>query len=373
MHVASLSLRDFRSYESVELALRSGVTVFVGPNGQGKTNLLEAVGYLATLGSHRVATDGPLVRAGAERAIVRAEVDREGRITLTEIEINPGRANRARLNRSPVTRLREVLGALRVVLFSPDDLALVKGDPAERRRFLDETLVARAPRQAAVRSDYERVLKQRNALLKSASGVGRKQGGDVGHTLDVWDAHLARTGAELLAARLELLGDLRPLVCDAYEAVARTGVETTLRYVPSLDTEEEPQPDRAALESALLKKLASNRSAELERGISLAGPHRDELALALGDLPARGYASHGESWSLALALRLAAFELLRADGIDPVLLLDDVFAELDPLRRDRLAHLVGGAEQVLVTAANAGDVPESLTGVRMEVGDGAVR
>lgn len=388
MYITFLSLRDFRSYASLDLSLRPGVTVLVGPNGEGKTNLLEALGYAGTLGSHRVATDGPLVRAGTGRAVVRVAVrsglDEEGRDTLAEIEINPGRANRARLNRSPLSRLREVLGALRTVLFSPDDLALVKGDPGERRRFLDETLVARTPRHAAVRADYERVLKQRNALLKSAAGVARKRGGSdgdtggdtggnsVARTLDVWDSHLARTGAELLAARLELLAALRPRVQDAYEALARTGVRAELHYASSLDTDEEPEPDREALESALLKKLAESRDAELERGVSLAGPHRDDLALALGDLPARGYASHGESWSLALALRLAAFELLRGDGVEPVLLLDDVFAELDSLRRDRLAHLVASAQQVLVTAAYAGDVPETLDGERMHVSGGAV-
>lgn len=396
MHVAFLSLRDFRSYETIELPLEPGVTVFVGPNGEGKTNLLEGVGYAATLDSHRVANDGPLVRAGAERAVLRAHVDDGGHATLIEIEVNPGRANRARLNRSPVTRLRDVLGALRVVLFSPDDLVLVKGDPADRRRFLDDTLVARTPRHAGVRADYDRVLKQRNALLKSAAGLGQKgaprrgrgqreeqgeeQGSDISHTLDVWDAHLARTGAELIAARLELLAGLRPLVRQAYESLARSTAATRLRYVSSIDDSDdgsgdptpELEPDRGALEKALLQKLAHSRSTELERGISLVGPHRDELALALGELPARGYASHGESWSLALALRLAAYELLRSDGVAPVLLLDDVFAELDPARRERLAHMVSGAEQVLVTAAYAGDVPDALAGVRMRVAAGEV-
>lgn len=381
MHVTYLSLSDFRSYETIELTLGPGATIFVGPNGEGKTNLLEAVAYVATLGSPRVAHDAPLVRAGAERAVVRANVAQGGRDTLVEIEVNPRRANRARLNRTAVSRVRDVLGALRVVFFSPDDLALVKGDPAERRRFLDETLVARTPRHAAVRADYERVLKQRNALLKSAAGVGWKQrngrggdqGGDIAHTLDVWDSYLARAGAELVAVRLELLRALRPLVRQAYQALARSDVQVELSYLSSLDTGEEPEPDREALESALLKKLASSRSAELERGVSLAGPHRDELALALGELPARGYASHGESWSLALALRLAAYELLRDDDIEPVLLLDDVFAELDSVRRDRLAALVASAEQVLVTGAYAGDIPEALAGARMDVRGGEVR
>ncbi len=417
MHVTFLSLRDFRSYEAVDLQLRPGATAFVGPNGHGKSNLLEAVGYVGTLGSYRVASDGPLVRAGADRAVVRASVDHGGRETLAEIEINPGRANRARLNRAPVSRLREVLGALRLVFFSPDDLALVKGDPEQRRRFLDETLVARAPRQAAVRADYERVLKQRGALLKSAAGVASgprrrrggeqapAQGGDVERTLDVWDSHLARAGAELVAARLELLADLRPLVRRQYEILARSGAPVECRYVSSTGdsaapadrpagstetgtgrgtetgtetgaktgTDTEPAPDREALEAALVKKLSANRAEELERGVSLAGPHRDDLALGLGGLPARGYASQGEAWSLALALRLAAYNLLRGDGIEPVLLLDDVFAELDSRRREQLAELVAPAEQVLVTAAYAGDVPEVLAGERMEVSSGQVR
>lgn len=404
MHVTYLSLRDFRSYETVELSLGPGATTFVGPNGEGKTNLLEALAYVATLGSPRAAQDAPLVRAGAERAVLRANVRHDGRDTLVEIEINPRRANRARLNRTPVSRLREVLGVLRVVLFSPDDLSLIKGDPAERRRFLDETLVAHTPRHAAARADYERVLKQRNALLKSAAGVARnprgRQGrarggagggagggdhaedaedpagdraGDVGHTLDIWDAHLARAGAELVAARLELLRALRPLVRQAYESLARSDARVELSYASSLDTADEPAPDRAALESALLKKLASSRAAELERGVSLAGPHRDELAVSLGELSARGYASHGESWSLALALRLAAYELLRGEGIAPVLLLDDVFAELDSVRRDRLAALVTSAEQVLITGAYAGDIPDAVAGTWMDVRSGEVR
>jgi DNA replication and repair protein RecF len=392
VHVAQLSLTDFRSYASVELALAPGVTTFVGANGQGKTNLVEAVGYVATLGSHRVSTDASLVRAGAERAIVRASVVRDERPTLVEIEINPGRANRARLNKSPVPRAREVLGVLRTVLFAPEDLAVVKGDPSDRRRFLDDLLVARSPRLAGVRADYERVLKQRNALLKSAGPAVRRPGADLS-TLDVWDAHLATTGAELLEARLDLVRDLRPLVVQAYDAVADTGVAPDsssgsgggnagtagLAYVASVDeaaTGASAPVDglgREAIADALLAALAEARPRELERGVSLVGPHRDELAISLGALPARGYASHGESWSLALALRLASFDLLRADGGEPVLVLDDVFAELDGRRRQRLAELVASAEQVLVTAAVPEDVPSALAGVRVQVRDGEVR
>jgi len=372
VHLAHLSLTDFRSYASAELPLDAGVTAFVGPNGQGKTNLVEAVGYLATLDSHRVASDAPLVRAGAERAVVRGSVVRDSRSMLIELEINPGKANRARVNKSPVPRPREVLGILRTVLFAPEDLALVKGDPSERRRFLDDLLVARTPRLAAVRSDYDRVLKQRNALLKTAR-LARRSGGPDLRTLDVWDAHLSRAGAELLAARVELVEAIRPLVDKAYAAVAHGSTSTSVEYVASLGAEVALQPDRDVLAAALQAALAGVRSEELERGITLVGPHRDELLLKINDLPARGYASHGESWSLALALRLGSYDLLCADGGEPVLILDDVFAELDVDRRDRLASLVAPAEQVLITAAVAADVPEALAGARVDVMGGEVR
>jgi DNA replication and repair protein RecF len=370
MWVSAVALTDFRSYPAVDLSFDAGVTALIGPNGHGKTNLVEAIQYAASLGSHRVAGDAPLVRAGAERAVVRVAVERDGRRTLVEIEVNPGKANRARINRAPVPRAREVLGVLRTVLFAPEDLALVKGDPAERRRFLDELLAQRAPRFAGVRGDYDRVLKQRNALLKSAAAARR--GGDL-RTLDVWDEHLARAGAELLAGRLELVESLRPLVDKAYTAVAQRGGPATVDYRSSLGPDAALVADRDALAAALLAETQRMRAAELDRGVSLVGPHRDDLVLTLGQLPARGYASHGESWSYALALRLASYDLLRADaGADPVLLLDDVFAELDAQRRERLAELVGGAEQAIVTAAVAGDVPEQLLGTRYDVRAGEV-
>ena len=372
MHLEHLSLRDFRSYPEVELGLRPGVTTFIGPNGQGKTNLVEAVGYVATLASHRVAQDAPLVRLGAERAIIRAVVARDGRHTLVELEITPGRTNRARINRAPVPRPREVLGVLRAVFFAPEDLGLAKGDPNERRRFLDDLLVARAPRLAGVRADYDRVLKQRNALLKSAGARLRAGGGDLA-TLDVWDAHLASSGADLLAARLELVADVGPAVRAAYAVLSGGGDSADVRYRSSVGEEADLTPDRASLAAALLTAAQAARRAELERGITLVGPHRDDLLLSIGTLPARGYASHGESWSLALALRLAAYRLLRADGAEPVLVLDDVFAELDTHRRSRLASLVAGAEQVLVTAAVEADVPHQLTGERVMVAQGEVR
>ncbi len=375
MHLEHLSLRDFRSYPEVELALRPGVTTFIGPNGQGKTNLVEAVGYLSTLASHRVAHDAPLVRLGAERAIIRAVVARDCRQSLVELEITPGRANRARINRAPVPRPREVLGVLRTVLFAPEDLALAKGDPRERRRFLDDLLVARAPRLAGVRADYERVLRQRNALLKSA-GARARAGGDLA-TLDVWDAHLARAGADLLAARLELVLDLEPAVRAAYAVLSGGEDSTEMRYSSSLGEDADLSPERSALAAALLAAAQGARRAELERGVTLVGPHRDDLVLSIGTtigmLPVRGYASHGESWSLALALRLAAYRLLRAECVEPVLVLDDVFAELDTQRRTRLASLVAGAEQVLVTAAVEADVPHQLAGERLTVAQGDIR
>lgn len=426
MHLAHLSVVDFRSYAAAELSLTTGPTTFYGANGQGKTNLVEAVGYLATLSSHRVAQDAPLVRMGAQRAVVRAAIDRDGRRRLMELEIVPGRANRARLNHAPVARPRDLLGTLRCVLFAPEDLALVKGDPSERRRFLDDLLVARQPRWAAVRSDYERIVRQRNALLRSAGptlrGAGRprsrsaaRPAGASGripsspsnaldpsspasppgapggsseaapeqpsalHTLDIWNDQLAVTGAQLLYARLRLLRDLRPFLAQAYDVVSAQSTDVRAGYRSSLADDaasaiaDGQVPDHDELHAAIHDALARRRRDEIERGVTLVGPHRDDVVLSLGDLPARGYASHGESWSFALGLRLAAFQLLRRDlGQDPVLLLDDVFAELDEGRRDRLAGLVGDAEQVIVTAAVPQDVPSSLAGAAYRVAAGTV-
>jgi DNA replication and repair protein RecF len=384
MYVSHLSLHDFRSYPNVEVPLDAGVTAFVGRNGQGKTNLVEAIDYLSRLQSHRVATDAPLVRAGADQAVVRAAVVRDGRTATLEVEINAGRANKARINKSPLPRTRDLVGLVRTVVFSPEDLTLVKGDPSDRRRFLDDLMILRAPRLAGVRSDYDRVLKQRNSLLKTAGlARGSAREGALA-TLSVWDDHLARTGAEILAERLALVEALRPYVGKSYETVARGATrddaEITYKSVvePVVEPVETTTPTAESLRQAILAELANRQKDELDRGISLVGPHRDDLLLFLGHgagaerLPVKGYASHGESWSFALALRLAAYDLLRADGDDPILILDDVFAELDSQRRVQLAELVADAEQVLVTAAVPEDVPAALAGARYHVKAGEV-
>ncbi|WP_461164184.1 DNA replication/repair protein RecF [Arthrobacter sp. R4-81] len=396
MYLQHLSLTDFRSYAQVDLTLEPGITVLLGSNGIGKTNLMEAIGYLATLSSHRVSSDGPLLRFGADRALIRAKLVRGDQSTVLELEINASRANRGRINRSNPVRSRDLLGICQTVLFAPEDLALVKGDPSNRRRFLDELLVSLSPRHAGTRSDYDRVLKQRNALLKSAR-TGRFSSGHEA-TLDVWDQHMARAGAELLHARLELVERLRPHLRSAYEqltdgskaagAVYRstllnqldddgaTSVSETAPAESGLAAEDLGTLSVDELADRYVKAFAASRRKELERGISLVGPHRDELELVLGEAPAKGYASHGETWSMCLSLRLASYYVMlddtRTGGSAPILILDDVFAELDVQRRRKLAAIVSGAEQVLVTAAVDADIPEELTGRRVKVIPGGI-
>jgi DNA replication and repair protein RecF len=386
VHVRHLTLGDFRSYPHADVVLEPGITTLVGLNGQGKTNLVEAIGYFATLGSHRVSTDAPLVRFGATQAIIRAAVVRDGRESIVELELNPGRANRARLNRATLTRPRDVLGTLRTVLFAPEDLALVKGDPGERRRFLDDLLVARQPRWAGVRADHDKLLKQRGTLLKQAQpllrrGARRRPPREVEgvdeperaesalHTLEVWNAQLAKIAAPLLYARLRLVHDLGPHLAQTYEEVSAGQSAARMSYRASVREEMAARiaggeiPSIEELHDELLAAYDQARAQEIDRGQNLVGPHRDDLLLTLGELPAKGYASHGESWSFALGLKLAAYHLLRHDlRDDPVLILDDVFAELDVGRRERLAELVADCEQVLITAAVPADVPESLAG-----------
>lgn len=379
MYVEHLSLTDFRCYRSAEVALQAGVNVFVGQNGQGKTNLVEAVEYLSTLSSHRVSNDGPLVRAGAEQAIVRGRVRagvEDPRSLLLELELNPGKANRVRINKNPQPRARDVLGVLRTVLFSPEDLAIVKGDPSDRRRFLDQVVITRWPRMAGVKADYDRLLRQRNTLLKQLAARGsRTPDEDALFTLEVFDEQVSQVGAELLLARLDTLAELMPFTTRSYADIAPTNNEVSAHYQSALDlspsTEGAPVT-REELAARLKQAMLHRRRDELQRGVSLVGPHRDEVLLRIGELPAKGYASHGECWSLALSLKLGAFELVRADGVDPVLILDDVFAELDTTRRQRLAAAITPAEQVLITAAVGADVPAELGGRRFRVQGGEV-
>lgn len=382
MWVSALRLTDFRSYETVDIQLTTGTTTFVGANGQGKTNLVEALAYPSVLGSHRVSADAPLVRAGAERAILAVVVERDDRSVLVEMEINPGRANRARINRAAATRARDVLGILTTVVFAPEDLALVKGDPSDRRRFLDELMIQRSPRMQGVRQDYERVLKQRNALLKSAQANRRASQDDITRTLEVWDEQLADIGAQILVGRLAVLAGLRQPLQDSYSVIAGgadavSSPDLSLGYLTkingddaSLDVMIERPHDE--WRRGILDTIDDRRREERDRGITLVGPHRDDVALTLGGLPAKGYASHGESWSIALALRLGSYRMLTDSGDEPVLILDDVFAELDASRRSRLAEQVSGCTQVLITAAVDADVPLDLVGAIFDVTRGQV-
>lgn len=414
MYVSHLSLSDFRSYEQVDLVLEPGVTALVGPNGQGKTNLVEAVGYVSTFSSHRVPSDAPLVRAGATSATVRCRVVRgqsagAERAAVLEIGIGSGRGGRVKVN-GAASRARDAVGLLRTVLFSPEDLALVKGDPDGRRRFLDALLVQVTPRLAGVLGEYDRVVRQRTALLKSAGAVRASRSTLEVRTLDVWDTKLAELGAQVIVARRGLIAALAPYVAQAYEQVSEGQGATRLEYRSSLDSalsdpdagpgygyperdtdhavhgDGAPVPSVELVTAQLLDAIARLRPKELDRGVCLVGPHRDDLVLTLGELPAKGYASHGESWSVALALRLASYQLLThgampgalddpgafwvsdtgPDG-EPVLMLDDVFAELDARRRGRLAELVAHARQVIITAAVPADVPEQLSGARFDV------
>lgn len=382
MHLRHLRLLDFRSWPLLELELEPGVTTLIGRNGHGKTNVLEAIGVLATLRSHRVASDAPMIRIGAETALVGALAHNAGRELTVEMALNSGKANRARLNTSPCRRLADVLGVVQSVLFAPEDLALVRGEPAERRRLLDELMVQRRPALGGDLSEYSSVLRQRSALLKSASAAMRRGRSDesagVLDTLDVWDGRLAELGARIVSGRIALLRELRPLVVEAYRGLAPESRPAGLSYRFRVDgaPDESLLTDPELVEAVLLAELGRRRRDEIDRGMSLVGPHRDDMILTLGDEPAKGFASHGETWSFALALRLGSLELFRADGIEPVLLLDDVFAELDRHRRAALAEVAEGVEQVLITAAVGEDVPESLRGARYDVvmtGDGADR
>jgi len=413
VQLTALDLTDFRSYPRLTLPIQPGITVLVGQNGQGKTNIVEAVWYLATLSSHRVPHDAALVHRGNSTAIVRASFVRAGRPLQVDLEITPGKSNRARLQGQNVARLRDLLGEVRAVLFAPEDLGLVKADPEGRRRFLDELLFEIAPRFASVKADYDRVLKQRSNLLKQMrsmrrGGSGRSVGGldpadSAASTLEVWDQQLARSGAELLRARLHLVNRLSPHLGYSYLRVSTDeGADQALDLPPDqrgevsspaairyrstvLDQLETPVgslPASRELEETMMTMLAAGRDEEIDRGSTLTGPHRDDMEIRLHDFPAKGYASHGESWSLALALRLASYDLLRLEEGDlgdgePILILDDVFSELDTRRRERLGRIVTDASQVLITTANDSDIPDSLDGeihvIDVRLGEAVVR
>jgi DNA replication and repair protein RecF len=367
MWVQALSLTDYRSYQQADMEFAPGVTTFIGMNGQGKTNIVEAIGYLATLSSHRVSNDAPLVRSGAEQAVVRARVCEDDRYVSIDVQINPGGANKARINRSAATRARDILGIIRSVVFAPEDLSMVRGDPSDRRRFLDEMSVQRHPRLSGVKSDYDKVLRQRNALLKSAGG---RSSPATFQTLEAWDEQLVALGSDIIRNRAQLVNDLAPHLQNSYDTIAG-GAVVKAHYRPSSPRIAEASTDDS-VRDAFAEDLLERREDEFRRGITLVGPHRDDVELVLNELPVKGYASHGESWSMALSLRLAAAEVLRSDDVDPIIILDDVFAELDVSRRRHLAAMVQGVTQVFITAAVAQDVPSELAGSRFDVTKGLV-
>jgi len=385
VRVTHLSLTDFRNYRRAEVPIAAGANLFVGRNGQGKTNLVESLGYLSTLGSHRVSSDQAMIRKDADSAIVRARIHHDGRDLLVEVQLNRSAANRAQVNRGAI-KTRELPRYFSSVLFAPEDLALVRGEPSIRRRFFDQLLVQRNPRFSGVIADYERVLKQRNTLLKSARASGLKEG-RLG-TLDIWDERLVALGSELIDARVDLINRLSAPLIAAYRSVAgddhhpRLMPLLTIRgaHVDDVDGDSSGEDEAVTpssgvvTEDAFRQALAAARRKELDRGLTLVGPHRDDVLFELNGLPAKGYASHGESWSFALALKLASAELLRHESStgDPVLILDDVFAELDQARRRMLATAVAGYEQVLITAAVYDDVPEELTAHTVRIEAGAV-
>ena len=394
MFVKHLSLSNFRNYETAEVAFEPGVNLLLGPNGHGKTNIVEAIQFLGSLNSHRVAGYQALIRRDADgqqqnQALIRALASHNERDVLLELELNASTQNRARINKSDAPRVRDLLGYVNSVIFAPEDLDIVRRDPSNRRAFLDELVVQASPRFAGVYSDYERVLKQRNSLLKSARAT--KTTGAALSTLDAWDESLVRYGSEIIVARIELVEKLKPHLANAYRSIAEANNEPGLAIKSSvlvsglsslLDDEELTETgeeslvtsDRAEIERLFHVKLAEVRSKELERGLTLVGPQRDDLVLTLGQLPVKGFASHGESISFALALRLASAELLRAEtrSGDPVLILDDVFAELDEGRRNRLAQLIASNEQVFITAADTADLPRDLAMIRFDVNRGVV-
>ena len=384
MFVKRVRLTNFRNYKNAEVELSPGVNLLHGSNGQGKTNLVEAVNFFASLSSHRVAGTTPLIKQGEQTAIISVDLAHEDRELLLEFELNADSPNRARLNKSPVAKPKDILGYLNSVIFAPEDLDIVKRDPTNRRAFIDQLIVQFTPRMLGVYSDYERVLKQRNTLLKSARATGTK--GDALSTLSAWDESLVKLGSEIISARVVIAEKLTPGLISNYQAIAKSNnepkmfIKSSILGATAVDPDESDDleyletPDREQIEQLFREKLERLRPKELERGITLVGPHRDDLVLILGSLPAKGYASHGESWSYALSLRLASLKILKAESRlgDPILILDDVFAELDADRRAKLAELVQGNEQVIITAAVIEDVPETLVAKRFSVVSGEI-
>ena len=359
MLITNLNLTNYRSYSTLDLTLNPGVSIFVGKNGEGKTNIAEAVLYLTFLSSHRATGNTPLIKLGNQSAYIRAKVKYPEREILVELEINIDKANRAKVNQNQVRSQKEIFGIVQAIYFSPEDLDIVRGDPGERRRFIDQLLTLRSPRIAGVISDYERAVKQRNSLLKTRASSD---------ALNPWDKQVAELGGEIITLRMLALNELKPIFNQVYKDISDTKPAEII-YKSSIDN---PSLSQGENSEKIMERLVNNRGAELDRGLTLTGPHRDDLLLILGDHAVKGYASHGESWSIALSLKLATYNLLKSDGLSPILILDDVFSELDEERRERLAEIAKSAEQTIITVAVENDLPKSITGSKYLVRSGAV-
>ena len=359
MLITNLNLTNYRSYSSLDLTLDPGVSIFVGKNGEGKTNIAEAVLYLTFLSSHRASGNTPLIKLGSQSAYIRAKVKYPEREILVELEINADKANRAKVNQNQVRSQKEIFGIVQTIYFSPEDLDIVRGDPSERRRFIDQLLTLRSPRIAGVISDYERAVKQRNSLLKTRASTD---------ALNPWDKQVAELGGELITLRMLALDELKPIFNQVYKDISDTK-PAEIVYKSSIENPTLNQSDNS---EKIMERLVNNRGVELDRGLTLTGPHRDDLLLILGDHAVKGYASHGESWSIALSLKLATYNLLKSDGLSPILILDDVFSELDEERRERLAEIAKSADQTIITVAVENDLPKSITGTKYLVRSGAV-
>ena len=359
MLITNLNLTNYRSYSTLDLSLNEGISIFVGKNGEGKTNIAESILYLTFLNSHRASGNTPLVKLGNQSAYIRAKVKYPEREILVELEINSEKANRAKVNQNPVRSQKEIFGIVQTIYFSPEDLDLVRGDPSERRRFIDQLLTLRSPRIAGVITDYDRAVKQRNSLLKTRASSD---------ALIPWDKQVAELGGELISLRMKALGELKPIFNNIYKDISETKPAEIL-YKSSI---ENPSLEASENTNKIMERLVNNRGVELERGLTLTGPHRDDLTLMLGDHLVKGYASHGESWSIALALKLSTYQLLKSDGLSPILILDDVFSELDEDRREKLAQIAQGAQQTIITVAVENDLPKSLTGIKYLVKSGTV-